>query len=94
MINLQFNLISFLFLLFLFFSVSILAPSAFLSLCLVNFFFFFLSEKFGNRDYLLTIEYATMDDDAEYSVLAKNIGGESRAMAQLLVEPLESMESG
>lgn len=50
-------------------------------------------EKFGNRDYLLTIEYATMDDDAEYSVLAKNIGGESRAMAQLLVEPLESMES-
>lgn len=50
-------------------------------------------EKFGNRDYLLTIEYATMDDDAEYSVLAKNIGGESRATAQLLVEPLESIES-
>ena len=57
-------------------------------------FLFYFSEKFGNRDYLLTIEYATMDDDAEYSVLAKNIGGESRAMAQLLVEPLESIESG
>ena len=32
-----------------------------------------LPEKFGNRDYLLNIETASMEDDAEYSVLAKII---------------------
>ena len=47
----------------------------------------FLPEKFGNRDYLLAIESATMDEDAEYSVLAKNIAGEVRSSAQLIVEP-------
>ena len=28
-----------------------------------------------------------MDEDAEYSVLAKNIAGEVRSSAQLIVEP-------
>ena len=46
-----------------------------------------LPEKFGNRDYLLAIETASMEDDAEYSVLAKNIAGEVRSTAQLIVEP-------
>ena len=46
-----------------------------------------VSERFGNRDYILAIETATMDEDAEYSVLAKNIAGEARASAQLIVEP-------
>ena len=45
------------------------------------------SERFGNRDYLLSIDSATMEEDAEYSVLAKNIAGETRASAQLIVEP-------
>ena len=47
----------------------------------------FLPEKFGNRDYLLAIETASMEEDAEYSVLAKNIAGEVRSSAQLIVEP-------
>ena len=47
----------------------------------------FFAEKFGNRDYLLAIETASMDEDAEYSVLAKNIAGEVRSSAQLIVEP-------
>ncbi|KAK7113503.1 hypothetical protein V1264_012777 [Littorina saxatilis] len=44
-------------------------------------------EKFGNRDYILTIDCATMDDDAEYMVLAKNVAGEVRSTAQVIVEP-------
>ena len=45
-----------------------------------------LTEKQGNRDYVLSIEYVTMDDDAEYMVVAKNIAGEAKSSAQLLVE--------
>ncbi|ESP01887.1 hypothetical protein LOTGIDRAFT_58595, partial [Lottia gigantea] len=47
-------------------------------------------EKFGNRDYILTIDYATMDDDAEYSVCAKNIAGEAKSTAQVIVEPAKT----
>ncbi|KAJ8320676.1 hypothetical protein KUTeg_002263 [Tegillarca granosa] len=49
-------------------------------------------EKFGNRDYILTIDCATMDEDAEYSVVAKNIAGEVKSVAQLIVEPDQSDE--
>lgn len=45
------------------------------------------AEKFGNRDYILTIDYATMDDDAEYTVSARNVAGESRSTAQVIVDP-------
>ena len=41
----------------------------------------------GNRDYVLTISAATLQDDAEYSVTARNAGGEAKSRAQLLVEP-------
>lgn len=44
-------------------------------------------EKFGNRDYILTIDWATMDDDAEYMVVAKNVAGEVKSTAQVIVEP-------
>ncbi|XP_025093425.1 uncharacterized protein LOC112563549 isoform X6 [Pomacea canaliculata] len=44
-------------------------------------------EKFGNRDYILTIDYATMDDDAEYMVVARNVAGEAKSSAQVIVEP-------
>ncbi|XP_048756355.2 uncharacterized protein LOC125667072 isoform X5 [Ostrea edulis] len=46
-------------------------------------------EKFGNRDYLLNIEYATPDDDAEYWVVAKNVAGETKSTAQLIVQSKE-----
>ena len=45
------------------------------------------AEKFGNRDYILTLDYATMDDDAEYMVVARNVAGEVRSTAQVIVEP-------
>ena len=48
---------------------------------------FSFSEKFGNRDYILTIDCATMDDDAEYMVVAKNVAGEVKSTAQVIVEP-------
>ncbi|CAL1533487.1 unnamed protein product [Lymnaea stagnalis] len=44
-------------------------------------------EKFGNRDYILTIDYATMNDDAEYTVSARNVAGEVKLSAQVIVEP-------
>ncbi|RUS77018.1 hypothetical protein EGW08_015220 [Elysia chlorotica] len=44
-------------------------------------------EKFGNRDYILTIDYATMDDDAEYTVSARNVAGTEKLSAQVIVEP-------
>ncbi|KAL5005586.1 hypothetical protein ScPMuIL_016744 [Solemya velum] len=47
-------------------------------------------ERFGNRDYILTIDCATMDDDAEYTVMAKNIAGETKSSAQLIIEPSET----
>lgn len=46
-----------------------------------------LTEKFGNRDYILTIDYASMNDDAEYTVSARNVAGEERMSAQVIVEP-------
>ncbi|KAK6166404.1 hypothetical protein SNE40_023104 [Patella caerulea] len=49
-------------------------------------------EKFGNRDYILTIDYATMDDDAEYSVIARNIAGQAKSTAQVIVEPAKTDE--
>ncbi|XP_076459108.1 uncharacterized protein LOC143292571 isoform X2 [Babylonia areolata] len=44
-------------------------------------------EKYGNRDYILTMDSATMDDDAEYSVVASNVAGRVRSTAQVIVEP-------
>ena len=46
-----------------------------------------IAEKFGNRDYLLAIEYATLNEDAEYTVIARNVAGEARSVCQLIVEP-------
>ncbi|XP_052719615.1 uncharacterized protein LOC128191529 isoform X6 [Crassostrea angulata] len=46
-------------------------------------------EKFGNRDYLLNVEYATPEDDAEYWVVAKNVAGEAKSTAQLIVQSKE-----
>ncbi|XP_048237941.1 titin homolog isoform X5 [Haliotis rufescens] len=43
-------------------------------------------EKFGNRDYILTIDNATLDDDAEYTVVAKNIAGNTKSTAEVIVE--------
>ena len=58
-----------------------------------NFFYpVCFAEKLGNRDYLLTIDYATMDEDAEYTVIARNVAGEARGTAQLLVEPKTDSE--
>ncbi|CAI9728755.1 titin isoform X6 [Octopus vulgaris] len=48
-------------------------------------------EKFGNRDYSLSIDNATLDDDAEYCVVGRNLVGEVRHCAQLIVEPVESV---
>ena len=45
-----------------------------------------LSGKVGNRDYVLTIPKASLEDDAEYSVAAKNVCGEAKSRAQLMVE--------
>ena len=50
-----------------------------------------VAEKFGNRDYILTIDYATMDDDAEYMVVARNVAGQVRSTAQVIVEPYTGM---
>ncbi len=44
------------------------------------------AEKFGNRDYILTLDNATLDDDAEYMVVARNIAGEAKSTAQVIVE--------
>ena len=46
----------------------------------------FILEKFGNRDYLLTIDHATLDDDAEYTVMARNVAGETKSSAQVIVD--------
>nr|XP_022322544.1 titin homolog isoform X5 [Crassostrea virginica] len=46
-------------------------------------------EKFGNRDYLLNIDYATPEDDAEYWIVAKNVAGETKSTAQLIVQSKE-----
>ena len=46
------------------------------------------AEKIGNRDYMLTLESVTLEDDAEYVVIARNATGEARSTAQLLVEAL------
>ena len=40
-------------------------------------FFPILVEKIGNRDYVLTIMKASLEDDAEYSMTAKNIAGQT-----------------
>lgn len=50
-------------------------------------FLFLSTEKFGNRDYILTIDYASMNDDAEYTVSARNVAGEVKLSAQVIVEP-------
>ena len=44
------------------------------------------TEKQGNRDYLLCMDYTSLDDDADYTVIAKNIVGEARSSAQLVVD--------
>ena len=48
-------------------------------------------EKYGNRDYSLTIYGVTPDFDAEFTVVAKNGVGEARSSAQLIVESAEGM---
>ncbi|XP_067930969.1 uncharacterized protein [Watersipora subatra] len=50
-------------------------------------------EKYGNRDYSLTITGVTPDHDAEFTVLAKNGAGESKSSAQLLVEAAQNFGS-
>ncbi|XP_052812701.1 muscle M-line assembly protein unc-89-like isoform X2 [Mya arenaria] len=50
-------------------------------------------DRFGNRDYILAIDIATMEEDAEYTALAKNIAGEAKSSAQLIVEPKNKPES-
>ncbi|XP_060078348.1 titin-like [Ylistrum balloti] len=50
-------------------------------------------EKYGNRDYLMTIDFATMNEDAEYTVMAKNMAGEVKSSAQLIVEPEQPEET-
>lgn len=47
------------------------------------------SEKPGNRDYELALDCVTLDDDAEYMFVARNVHGEVRSKAQLLVETAE-----
>ncbi|KAL8563945.1 hypothetical protein ACOMHN_059375 [Nucella lapillus] len=46
-------------------------------------------EKFGNRDYLLTLDHVTMEEDAEYMVVARNVAGQVKSSVQLIVEPRE-----
>lgn len=57
------------------------------SLKIINFFWeiwifdrfllvLFFIEKFGNRDYLLNVEYVIFEDDVEYWVVVKNVVGE------------------
>ncbi|CAH1789793.1 unnamed protein product [Owenia fusiformis] len=48
-------------------------------------------EKLGNRGHSLTMGYATIDDDAEYTVVATNTVGQVKMSAQLLVEPAPKM---
>ena len=45
-----------------------------------------LAERIGNRDYMLTIHCVSLEDDAEYVVVARNPSGDARSTAQLLVE--------
>ena len=45
-----------------------------------------LSEKINNRDYTLSLDYVTLEDDAEFMVIAKNNLGEDKATVQLIVE--------
>lgn len=56
------------------------------TICNDCYFISILTEKIGNRDYVLTIAKASLEDDAEYSVTAKNVSGEAKSRAQLLVE--------
>ena len=51
------------------------------------FYIYYSTEKVGNRDYILAIEYVTLDEDAEYTVVAKNLAGEAKTQCQLIVEP-------
>ncbi|XP_064646553.1 uncharacterized protein LOC135499610 isoform X2 [Lineus longissimus] len=44
-------------------------------------------QQFGNRGYILTIDNVTLDNDAEYKVIAQNCLGRIMCDAQLLVEP-------
>ena len=44
------------------------------------------SEKIGNRDYILSFDYVTLDEDAEYMAVARNLAGEARSSAQLIVD--------
>lgn len=46
---------------------------------------FILIEKFGNRDYLLNVEYVIFEDDVEYWVVVKNVVGEVKLIVQLIV---------
>ncbi|WAR09719.1 hypothetical protein MAR_034795, partial [Mya arenaria] len=57
-----------------------------------QYFILSVKNRFGNRDYILAIDIATMEEDAEYTALAKNIAGEAKSSAQLIVEPKNKPE--
>ena len=44
------------------------------------------ADKIGNRDYILSFDYVTLDEDAEYMAIARNVAGEARSTAQLIVD--------
>lgn len=52
-----------------------------------------ITEKFGNRDYVLTISGVTPDHDAEFTCLAKNNAGEAKSTAQLLIDSADGKEN-
>ena len=57
----------------------------FITFTFMVFYILNVSDKIGNRDYVLTINDVDGNDDAEYSVHATNVVGHVSCMAQLLV---------
>ncbi len=45
------------------------------------------AERIGNHDYVLRLVSMLLQDDAEYSVTARNVAGAATSHTQLLVEP-------
>ena len=44
------------------------------------------TEKMSNRDHTLSLDYVTMEDDAEFTVIATNNMGQAKTSVQLIVE--------
>ena len=72
--------------LFTYIFMLILFTFMFTSIYCINLYINFFTEKFGNRDYVLTITGVTPDHDAEFTCLARNNAGEAKSSAQLLIE--------